>query len=839
MSASALLAIACWATCLAAAPIELVRDGRSDYKIVLGRAASPSERHAAEELQAHLEQMTGARLPIVVEESGGHLILVGNSGVTDRLGLTVPEKQVGAEGFRLRTSGAHLVIAGGRLRGTLYGVYTFLEKLGCRWFTAEVSRIPRLATLRVDPIDEIERPAFEYREPFFTEAFDADWAARNKVNGNAMRLDERRGGKVSYYPFVHSFYQLIPPEEYFAEHPEYFSLIDGKRRHERGQLCLSNPEVVKLGTRRLLRWIEEHPEATIYSVSQNDWEGWCECDRCRRVEQEEGGAHSGPVLRFVNALAAEVEKRYPDKLIDTLAYWYTETPPARVRPRRNVRVRLCPIGVCQAHPYERCPMSAYFMKNLRAWSKITSQLYIWHYNTNFSHYLVPFPDFDELAADIPMYRRHGVVGLFLEGAYPKGGGGENAELRSYVMARLLWDTRADAEAAVTEFLEGVYGKAAPLLRDYLELMHRQVREPPRGAGRHLWIFGAPDYSPDFADQARALFERALAAADDEAVRNRVRKAALSIDYLELLGAKEFRLTGAVYAPADLAALRRRFESLMTELRRFGITSIREGVDLAGDEEEFRNRIRPYPVLRLESEALAADLVAELGGRLIRVVERASGRDWLRRPHPGERGYPDVAGLGVFLYPNWHSRSRLDVRFDEVVERAGEVRLAGRAANGLRVEHRVRLLASRPGLETETVVENATGSPVEAALVWRADTDPGGDYTQLGVRFRRRDGSGVERLLWRPGEPPWGSEAHTGERLPDGAWALYRGGDSLAGLRFSTDQVARTYLSWTMRAQPRVVLELWSAERRLAPGERIEMRAFWGREALPSPGGGAE
>lgn len=145
---------------------------------------------------------------------------------------------------------------------------------------------------------------------------------------------------------------------------------------------LTNPEVRRLGVERVRQWIKENPEAMILSVSQNDWEGWCECDNCRRVEQEEGGEHSGPILRFVNAIAEEIEKTNPDKLIDTLAYWYTENPPLKVRPRPNVRIRLCPIGVCEAHPYEQCPRSAYFMKNLRAWNKITNQLYIWHYNTS-------------------------------------------------------------------------------------------------------------------------------------------------------------------------------------------------------------------------------------------------------------------------------------------------------------------------------------------------------------------------------------------------------------------------------------------------------------------------
>ncbi len=810
-----------------AAPLELVRNGRSSYKISIGREASPSERHAAEELQRYLEEMSGAKLPIVTEEGGSRLILVGNSGVTDRLKLSVTPREVGLEGFRLKTAGRRVLIAGGRRRGTMYGVYAFLEKLGCRWFTREVTRVPKMRTVRAGPLDEVQKPAFEYREPFFTEAFDADWAARNKVNGNSMQLDERRGGKVSYYPFVHSFYQLIPPEKHFQDHPEYFSLIDGKRRIERGQLCLSNPEVVKLGTQALLRWIEQRPEATIYSVSQNDWEGWCECDRCRRLEEEEGGAHSGPVLRFVNALAAEVEKKHPEKLIDTLAYWYTEPPPLKARPRPNVRIRLCPIGVCEAHPYEQCPHNAYFLKNLQAWSKITSQLYIWHYNTNFSHYLMPFPDFDELAADIPMYRRNGVVGLFLEGAYPKGGGGENAELRSYVMARLLWDTKADANAAVREFLEGVYGKAAPVMREYFEMLHREVRLPPRGEGRHFWIYGVPEFSPGFLERGRGLFQRALGASESEPVRGRVRQAALPIDYLELLRAKEYTVREGVYAPADIPSLTRRFEGLLADLRGYGVTSIHEGLDLKGDEEEFRGRIRPYRVVTLENAALRVDLAPELSGRVIRILDKASGRDLLRRPSPGERGYPDVGGLGVFLYPDWHSRNRQGVRWEVAEASATDVTLAGTAANGLSLRHRLWLRANEPVLATETTAENASRMAVETAVVWRAETDPGGDYREAALRFRARDGSLVERALVRSEEQPSGSESYSGARLPDGEWRVVPRGGSALGVRFRPEEAARAILSWSAKAQPRVTLDLWAAPRQLAPGERLHLEASCG------------
>lgn len=135
------------------------------------------------------------------------------------MGVRANWEAPGPVGFLLRTAGRNLIIAGGRQRGAMYGVYLFLEKLGCRWFTPQVSRIPKLSTVRIPPLDETHKPSFEYREPFFTEAFDKDWAARNRTNGHHSKLDESTGGKIQYYPFVHSFYQLLPPKNTFATIP--------------------------------------------------------------------------------------------------------------------------------------------------------------------------------------------------------------------------------------------------------------------------------------------------------------------------------------------------------------------------------------------------------------------------------------------------------------------------------------------------------------------------------------------------------------------------------------------------------------------------------------------
>ncbi len=55
--------------------------------------------------------------------------------------------------------------------------------------------------------------------------------------------------------------------------------------------------------------------------------------------------------------------------------------------------------------------------------------------------------------------------------------GENAELRSYVMAKLLWGTRVDTNQLVDEFLDGVYGKAAPAMRAYFRAAPHVIRAP--------------------------------------------------------------------------------------------------------------------------------------------------------------------------------------------------------------------------------------------------------------------------------------------------------------------------------------------------------------------------
>ena len=550
----------------------LAERGKSRYRIVVADNAVPSERYAAEELQRYLERLSGAKLPIVsdAESIQSREILLGDNAHLRKLKPDIDFNRLGTDGFTLRTDGNRLIIAGGRPRGTLYGVYALLEdKLGVRWFTPEFEVVPKLPRVSLPRLNETQIPMLEYREVYWTEMMrDADFAARHRLNGNHYRLTEKHGGRAAvYFPFVHSLDMLVPRGLY-QEHPEYFPLIDGKRKDGYVQRCLSNPDVLRIAKGRVRQWLEEHPEATIISVSQNDTFNYCQCDQCKTLDDTEGSP-AASLLRFVNAIAEDVERDYPNVRIDTLAYQYTRKPPKTIRPRPNVIVRLCSIECCFAHPLERCssPEDQRFRDDIIAWQPVASLLYVWDYTPNFANYQQPFPNFDALQPNVQFFVQHGVKGLFEQGNYSSGGFGEMGPLRAYVLAKLLWNPQTDAQKHIDEFLNAYYGKAGNNVRAYLELLHRPAREK----GYHAHIYDpptAPYLNDEIINGAEKLFDEAERLADDDATRFRVRVARLPIWYVQLA-------TNRVTGDARTSLLNR----FLSVARKAGITSISESRSL--------------------------------------------------------------------------------------------------------------------------------------------------------------------------------------------------------------------------------------------------------------------
>jgi len=509
----------------------LFADQKSSYRIAIDVQASESEKWAAKELQHWLKQAGGAELPIqdVSQPFSGPQIIIGyNNLVKVKTGEQKPADL--DESFRYFNSGANLFIYGGAMRGSMYGVMAFLEnELGCRWYTPEVSVIPEKKTYSFDWLDHSEKPGVRVRNDFYFEAFNPEWAARNRMNGTLGFAESAKqpGGTENYWA-VHTFYPLVPPEEFFGKHPEYYSLIDGKRTHDHAQLCLSNPDVLKIIIERIKKRMRESPEYLIYDVSQNDWRNPCQCEKCQAIVQKEG-SESGLIIWFVNQVAEAVEKEFPDKFIGTLAYQYTRTPPQHIRPRNNVVVRLCSIECCFAHDFKTCPENKSFLSDLQKWATLAPHLYIWDYVVNFSHYIMPYPNFKVLQSNIKTLIENNSIGIMEQAAY-QSRGGEFAELRAYLISRLLWNPDVNTENVINDFMYGYYGRSGQLVRQYFDLLHSRVNPDT-----HIHLGLTPEdklFSDEFINQSYQIFEEAKKVADNDEILHRVEMASLPILYLK-------------------------------------------------------------------------------------------------------------------------------------------------------------------------------------------------------------------------------------------------------------------------------------------------------------------
>jgi hypothetical protein len=513
------------------APAALIAEkGEARTVIVVDPAATATEMYAARQLASVLQQITGASFEILTNtEAPARAIMVGPGAAATASFREVSPAQLGAEELMIRCEGGRVLLTGGRPRGTLYAVSRFLQDAcGVRWWTPWASRIPHKPTLRTANINVRAQPAFEYRDPHWRCAFDADWSWHNFCNGQASGLAPEQGGSVIYKYFVHSFYTLVPPKKYFAQHPEWFSLVKGQRTFENAQLCLSNPDLRDFVVQRVKEALRESPNARIISVSQNDCFHPCECAPCKALDDAEGSP-AGSMLAFVNYIAEKIEPEFPDVAVDTLAYQYTRKPPRALRPRPNVIVRLCSIE-CNFREALDAPANAAFAADIRGWEQRTDRLYVWDYVTDFAHYLQPFPDWFTLGPNLRFFQAHHVRGVFEEGAYDSPGA-EMAELRAWVLAQLLWNPQQDDRALIREFLDGYYGAAGRPLARYLKLMQKASK------GFNLTCFARTEtpflrFKP--LAQAEALWQQAeQAVADNAELLARVRQGHLSIQYVWL------------------------------------------------------------------------------------------------------------------------------------------------------------------------------------------------------------------------------------------------------------------------------------------------------------------
>lgn len=537
--------------------------------IQVGAKATATERYAANELRDYLERLRTPgreRLRFAVGPEAAQA-----AGVNSR-----EWRGLGDEGCVIRRVGDTVILSGApeAPRGTLYAVYVFLERvLGCRWWTPEAESIPTRPRSIPKSLALRETPAFEYREASYHQAENPVWLARNRMNPGMIPAD--RGGGQVFACFVHTLIGVLVPAAQVKAHPEWQAVVDGKPTPD--QLCLSRPEVLAAtleGVRRVLR---ARPDATIVSVSQMDNHVYCRCPACAAADKR-AGSPAGSLLRFVNRVAVVVEKEFPHVAVETLAYLYSRKPPLGIRPRRNVIVRLCTFECDFLHPLSH-PNNRAFMRDLEGWAQVCKRLYIWDYTTNYAHYVLPHPNWFVLAENMQLFQAHHVQGVFEQGNGDSRGG-EFAELKAWVLAKLMENPALDGRSLIREFGRGYYGPAAGAIGRYMRRVHgaaMRVKQYPgspaireclkkRGypegkLGAYLDLnaeIDAPWLTPRVLLGGLADFAEALQlTADDNELHVRVARARLPLEYVVLLRWQELRTAARrLKRPWPLAKTRR-------------------------------------------------------------------------------------------------------------------------------------------------------------------------------------------------------------------------------------------------------------------------------------------
>ena len=546
----------------------IAENGKGYYHIVTSRMPHGAEMYAASTLYQYLYQATGAIVPYFSD--------------VERCPRRSPEIHIGAnvrgiktdvdtlsdDGFIIRTRGEDIVIAGKTPRGTIYGVYHFLEKyINFKCFTKDIESFDHIDVLAVEDIDICENPAFEYREMYFRSAFDTDFCVKNRLNSNMAYIPSEMGGKLNFFNFHHSFNELVPPEIYFDEHPEYFAMVDGKRLRERTQLCLTNEGVFRAARETLRRWIKENPDCKVFSVSQNDWHNYCTCPECKKLD-EAYGTPAASVISFVNRLADDICEDHPDVLLHTFAYQYTKKAPLGLRAAENVIVRLCNIecswGLSMETQAKTAPDSeaAGFIENISHWGKLCDHLYIWDYACNFKNYLLPFPNYHTMPENLRTYHKNGIVGVMQQGNFAYGETPALADLECYLGAKLLWNPYRNEDEIIDEFIRGVYGEECyPYIREYVDMLCNAAH------GKKLALYdgpNAPYYTDELVEKADALFRLAFSA-----VRTETSKKHLEKEYLSVLFMKASRM--ALDDPKRNSLI----DELYKKVKACNITEIRE------------------------------------------------------------------------------------------------------------------------------------------------------------------------------------------------------------------------------------------------------------------------
>jgi len=474
--------------------VELVKEGKALASIVIAEPSpSPPVRFAAEELQRYVREMSGAALPIRTGAPAGPALV-----------LTVSEELGAEDAHRLKTDGDTLRLTGASPRAVLYAAYVLLERLGCGFCVPGEETIPKRRSITAPQLDQTEIPAFPYRSqvdfPFTESPFEwnlalIDWLAKNRFNWyhpapNAygepvvylkrreVITQELRKRGLHLHVGGHTLHTWLPPERYFADHPEWFALVRKGRRWGRTAplVCVSNVDVHRAIGENICLFLDKCPEVEAVDCWEADVSGFCECPNCLGIgsgprpadEEVRRTAYMMSYVNLINTVARIIRRRHPNVNLTGSVY----APGGLVAPLRcpdledNVAFITCHMGRNSYVPLCESPTNLRLLTMDVSW-RTKVEVTIYEYYNSWTNSGI-YPCVNVMAEDLRLLRQLGFSRIETDQ------GGWNA-VNLYALARLLWNPDLEWEGLIAYFCRRHYGEAAEGMTNYWLGLERGLR----------------------------------------------------------------------------------------------------------------------------------------------------------------------------------------------------------------------------------------------------------------------------------------------------------------------------------------------------------------------------
>ena len=485
--------------------IVLAENGKTDYVIVVPEENPWAINQARTELQTFFSEATGANLPVKADtgltfDTDKKYISLGNTTVYQGSDMNLTIEEYDEDGFHIKRFGNTVIIAGAENNGTMYGIYDFLYyNLGVKMWANEEITVPKHEKVYLKDFDYKSVPDISNRTlGIWYNCYPEILEYRLKLNHN--------NGK-NWIAWCHTSFELLPPDTYQKEHPDWYYPYYENAEKKPQQLCYTNKEMKAKLIEILKAKVEANPvKYGLLQIGQEDNSSFCDCDNCM-VEIEKYG-YGGLFMRFMNEIAdimnPWVEETYGgERTIKWIMFAYGKTVPApatrnddgsytpidqSVIAHENVGVMIAPLGSDWSHSLVDGEHNEETKASIEGWLAIQPEFYIYTYNVVFDNLMIFMDHWSYVKESYQIFEQIGAEFIFDQGANHRSM--PFFELSNYVRSKLLWDLHTDVEGAIDDFMTAYYKAAAPKVKEYFDLVrtrYKLIEAEMNANGEKFWL----------------------------------------------------------------------------------------------------------------------------------------------------------------------------------------------------------------------------------------------------------------------------------------------------------------------------------------------------------------